>query len=85
MPINIKNTETEALARKLADLTGETITETVRHSLRERLHRLSMNGKRDDPFVRKLLEYGDRFAELPVYDTRTPDEILGYDESGLPR
>lgn len=28
---------------------------------------------------------GDRCATLPVLDARTPDEILDYDEQGLPR
>jgi antitoxin VapB len=26
----------------------------------------------------------DHFASLPVLDTRSADEILGYDENGLP-
>jgi len=26
-----------------------------------------------------------RCAELPVLDPRTPEEIIGYDERGLPR
>jgi len=26
----------------------------------------------------------DRSAKLPVLDNRTPDQILGYDERGLP-
>ena len=30
MPIGIKNDQTELLDRKLADLTGETLTEAVR-------------------------------------------------------
>ncbi len=32
----------------------------------------------------ELMEMGRRFGALPVLDTRTPDEILGYDELGLP-
>ncbi len=31
-----------------------------------------------------LMEIGKRFAALPVLDTRSDDEILGYDETGLP-
>ncbi len=27
----------------------------------------------------------DRLARLPVLDHRSPDELLGYDEHGLPR
>ena len=38
---------------------------------------------------RSLVEELDRIAmhcaRLPVQDSRTPDEILGYDEHGLPR
>lgn len=26
-----------------------------------------------------------RFASLPVSDARSPDEIMGYDENGLPQ
>jgi antitoxin VapB len=32
-----------------------------------------------------LLKIGARCAALPDLDTRTADEILGYDEHGLPR
>ena len=31
-----------------------------------------------------MLEAGRRWRALPVLDPRTPDEILGYDENGLP-
>lgn len=33
----------------------------------------------------KLMEIGRHCASLPVLDDRTDDEILGYDEFGLPR
>jgi len=33
----------------------------------------------------ELLEIGRRFSALPVEDERSEDEILGYDEHGLPR
>jgi hypothetical protein len=31
------------------------------------------------------MEHGRRFAALPAVDRRSPDEIVGYDEVGLPR
>ena len=31
-----------------------------------------------------LLTIGDRYAALPTLDERSDDEILGYDEHGLP-
>jgi antitoxin VapB len=40
MPINIKNPETERLARQLAKETGETITEVIKKSLQNRLQRV---------------------------------------------
>jgi antitoxin VapB len=37
-----------------------------------------------DELIAAMREISDRFAALPVFDTRTPDEILGYDENGVP-
>lgn len=34
--------------------------------------------------VAALMAIGKSFAALPVVDTRTDDEILGYDDYGLP-
>jgi antitoxin VapB len=34
--------------------------------------------------VEEMMEIGRHFAGLPVLDSRSPDEILGYDEDGLP-
>jgi hypothetical protein len=31
-----------------------------------------------------IREIQNRLAELPVLDSRSPDEILGYGEDGLP-
>jgi hypothetical protein len=38
---------------------------------------------RPDPLlIEKLLEISNRCAALPVLDSRTDDEIVGYDEFG---
>jgi hypothetical protein len=37
-----------------------------------------------DRLADRLTEIGERCARLPVYDSRTPDEIIGYDEFGVP-
>jgi hypothetical protein len=37
------------------------------------------------PLVHELNEIALHCAGLPVRDARTPDEILDYDERGLPR
>ena len=83
MALNIRNAETEELADRLARLTGETKTQAVRRALEERLKRVrAERGGRT--LVDELNEIALRCSQLPVLDTREPDEILGYDEHGLP-
>jgi antitoxin VapB len=83
MAINIKDSETDVLAREVAKRTGETITEAIRMSLQERLQRLA--GRYAAPTKRdKLYEILNRVDALPKLDSRTDDEILGYDERGIP-
>ena len=82
--LSLKDPETDSLARHVASLTGETLTEAVRGALRLRLRDEQLKpGERpwDDAAIDAIIE---RFNALPVLDTRTPDEILGYDENGLP-
>lgn len=83
MPLNIENAEVDALARKLAERTGETITEAVLNALRERLERTRTGT--GAPLKEELAAIRKRCAELPVRDGRSADEILGYDDRGLPR
>lgn len=84
MPLNIRNPETERLAAELARRTGETKTEAVTKALRERLERLRRErGKRR--LSDELNEIALHCATLPELDARSADEILGYDDRGLPR
>lgn len=83
MALNIKDPATEKYVRELAAATGETVTLAVRRAAEERLRRVRRDqGGRS--LAADLLEIGARCAALPVLDDRTPDEILGYDEHGLP-
>jgi antitoxin VapB len=82
--LNIKNPEADKLARLLAQQTGETITEVVIKALREKLIR--EQGKKAPVELKEaLLAIGNRCAALPDRDPRSPDEIIGYDEYGLPK
>ena len=83
MALNIRNPEAERLASELAKLTGETKTEAVTQALRGRLERVrrERSGRR---LIDELEEIAKHCASLPVLDNRTADEILGYDEDGLP-
>lgn len=83
MPLSIKDDEADRLARRLAAATGESLTTAVREALRERL--LRVEGRTAAPRLREELQaIRKRCSRLPVLDRRSPDEILGYDERGLP-
>ncbi|HVT45608.1 MAG TPA: type II toxin-antitoxin system VapB family antitoxin [Thermoanaerobaculia bacterium] len=83
MALSIKDPEADRLARELAAHTGETLTEAIVKSLRDRLAReTARTGPKRTAEI--LGEIGKRCASLPVIDDRSPDQILGYDERGLP-
>jgi antitoxin VapB len=82
MAISINNDRAQKLARQVAAETGEILTEVVIRSLEERLERLK--GRRSAPeLVETLMAISRRSSALPDLDTRTPDELLGYDETGV--
>jgi antitoxin VapB len=84
MALSIKHPEADRLARELADATGETLTEAIINALRERLRR--EQGRARGPRLRDdIRAIRRRCAALPVRDHRSSDQILGYDEKGLPR
>jgi antitoxin VapB len=96
MSLEIVDTELDDLAREVAEATGESVADAVKGSLRERLERVKPEPAPPPPERREvseaerqrryeaLMEFGRYFRSLPVYDERTPDEIIGYDENGLP-
>jgi antitoxin VapB len=84
MALSIKGEKADRLARELARRTGESLTEAVTRALEERLQRVpSRKPKRR--LADELNEIALRIAALPVLDDRSADEIIGYDEDGLPR
>ena len=83
MPISIKNVETERLARELAKETGETLTEVIKRSLQDRLQRV--RGRRHAKGLpEQVADILQRMDTLPTLDERAEDEILGYDQDGIP-
>ena len=90
MALNIKNPEVERLATDLAELTGESKTETIRQALLERQARLrfrvSEAGRRERN--RRFLEREgwsrvpeDQLGRAPTKEER--EEILGYGGEGV--
>jgi len=85
LPVDL---ETERLAQEVAKAKGKPVASIVRDAIeasaREaglliaRPSRLSPTEKRQ-----RLLEISERSAARPILDSRTPDEILGYDYRGL--
>ena len=84
MPLSIKNPETEKLARELAKCSGKSITEAITDALRETLVR-AKGRRQGENLIEEVDDILRRVDSLPVLDKRSADEILGYDETGLPR
>lgn len=84
MAMSIKNIEVERLARELANQTGESLTGAIEKALKERLERVKQE-RGQQLVLGQLEEIISRVDRLPVLDSRSADEILGYDEHGLPR
>jgi antitoxin VapB len=83
MSLNIKNPRTHALARELATLTGENVTEAVTAAIEERLQRLREGD--EEALVERALEIGrDCAAHLGKYRFLDHAELL-YDERGMPK
>lgn len=85
MAFNIKNEETHALVRELADKTGESMSQAVDTAIRERLMRVQSEGMAD-----RLMAIGAAASEYvpPEWRGRDSSEIIDellYDERGLPK
>ena len=85
MTLSIKDPEADRLARAVAQRTGETITQAVVQALRERLAKVERREDDIDALVEDVAAIARHFNSLPLLDTRSDDEILGYDDHGLPR
>lgn len=83
MAINIKDAQTDRLARELAELTGLPITVAVRTAIEERLTTVRRRQARaSGPDLSEIIARGRQRRTL---DARPAEEILGYDDDGLPR
>ncbi len=85
MTLHIKDEKADRLARELAQATGETLTEAVTRAIEERLGRFRRRSQAEvEARRRAMMEVIEEIKKLPVLDPRSPDEIIGYDENGLP-
>jgi len=76
MSVNLKNLETERLLHRLAELTGESLTEAATAAFRERLERLEQErGKVKQRALTSLLDLVAEARASRVEDSRPLKEI----------
>ena len=85
MHLHIKNERAHQMAKELAELTGESMTEAVIHALEKRLGEERAKRRKSASEKRRATEaLVEEIRRLPVYDARHPDDML-YDKDGLPK
>ncbi len=83
MALNIKDDDTDRLARELAELTGQSITGAVREAVAAQLAVLRRRRRHEArPSLDDIIVRGRARQSL---DDRTDDEILGLGSDGMPR
>ncbi len=85
--------DTERLARKLAEASGKPLPQVVKEAIEASAAAAGVKAEQPEAGASLLLcreellarmnEITTRVARLPVLDTRSEDEILGYDEHGV--
>ncbi len=86
MSLNLKNAQTERLARELANVTGENLTEAITVAIKERLERAA-NAKAQEGRLEWLRGITKETAAI-MNDGRTSKELFDdlYDPiTGLPK
>lgn len=84
MALSIRSPKAEQLARQVAKASGENITQAIIRALEERLERL--RGRRtSENLAEEIMKISRRASSLPDLDKRSPEEILNYDQHGVPR
>ncbi len=84
MAISIRNPRADQLARKVAAESGENLTQAIINALEERLERLRGRRMVTDR-AQEIMKISERCRTLPDQDQRPPEEILGYDDNGVPK
>jgi antitoxin VapB len=80
--MNIVSEKVDQLAQRLARITGEDVETALERAVEERLSRVA--GARPADREAALRKFFDRVSRMPVKDSRSIDEIIGYGQDGLP-
>lgn len=84
MALSIRNAETESAARRLAQLTGKGITESIHEAITARLASLEDSPRATARRRQRIDEAVAKVRQLADGSTFATDAEL-YDEQGLPR
>ncbi|WFU07363.1 type II toxin-antitoxin system VapB family antitoxin (plasmid) [Rhizobium sp. CB3171] len=84
MSLNIKNPATVALVDELARRQGISKTAAIHQALSEQLRRMGHGGGAQERLLHELQAIRQRVAHLPELDSRSDEDIVGYDEDGIP-
>lgn len=86
MPLTIKNSETERLARDLAAATGQSLTGAITAALRSSLDQLATgDGRRAERLAALERISADAGRRWPAHLRDVDHDALLYDEAGVPR
>jgi len=81
--------DTERLAHRVAQAQGKPVAAVVRDAIEASARQAGLLGSPRSSLNaaekrQRLLEISERSAARPVLDGRTPEEIIGYDDRGIP-
>jgi antitoxin VapB len=82
--------ETEQLVRLIAERSRKTPERVLNDAVEACAREVGIVppqeplGPPEKPSFDRMMAISDRFATYPVLDDRSPDEIIGYDEFGVP-
>jgi antitoxin VapB len=82
--------QTEVLARQIATARGISPEQAVKLALEKTSKELSSPSARGerlskDELILRMEQISARCGSRPLVDPRSPDELIGYDDYGLPR
>ncbi len=83
MPLSIKNPEVDRLARELAEVTGESMTDAICKALKLRLEK-ETGRNRPMSIHNEIQRMRSRVARLSRKDQRSDEDVIGYDRHGVP-
>jgi len=85
MALSIKNEELDSRIRRLAELTGKSLTTSLRIAVDNEIARHEQKKAKDFAALKAEVRQIQReVAKRALPNPPTDDEILGYDEHGLP-